>query len=181
MRKGTFCPELCLSLHSFTQWFSHSTNTYLVHNHEFAVNETGKVSAFMDLIFQWKGRREAEKSLPSFIPLSRNLLMPFTILVSCNFWRRNGGHNRIFAGGLIMVISVQQKRSCTLWRLILLVEAEKSCSYFTGRRVSQLHCVWVWKRELKMEVPVLLDWGWGEKELSLNFRKDWAWSCGRNI
>lgn len=65
------------------------------------------------------------QSLTSFILSLGNFLKPIAVSDACNCLGRNRGHNWVFAGGLIMGVSVQDKRSFTIWRVILLLKAER--------------------------------------------------------
>lgn len=113
-KTNTALNSSCLFIHS-TQWSNHSTNTYSVLNYGSTVKETGRVSVFIDLSFQWKSETD---NLASFIPLLGKFLKPIAVSDTCNSLIRNEGWNWVFAGGLIKEVSVQNKGSFTIWRAV---------------------------------------------------------------
>lgn len=72
------------------------------------------------------------QSLTSFILSLGNFLKPIAVSGACNCLGRNRGHNWVFAGGLIMGVRVQDKRSFTIWTVILLLKAARVVAISRG-------------------------------------------------
>lgn len=125
------------SIHSFTQWSSHSRNAHSAFKHKSAVNETGRASANRGLAFQGKESCEADNHLIIYSFIRGDLHIWF---LHGKKWRTQ----RIICWRTYHIMG----GSCIVGRVILWVEFEKTFSCFMGRKVSELNCVWVWRRDV---------------------------------